>query len=348
MEQNYLNYENDLNSKIDDFFSLYNKFMNKNEEENIENIEEFLLIQKKIDPIIFDIEEIFQILIDNLKKNNKNSIKIKDLERKRKKFEEMKNKYKNKHNEIINNLILENNNIQNNIKKNNKNTNNNNNNNKNKNTNNNNINNNNINNNKNSSNKKNLDDFEIIENYDEKSNNNNINNNNTNNNENNEINFNFDEKNMSEQEMNDIINGAMKVQLYFEEYQNSDEYHQKKNEELKQISKLMFQLKELMLSINQQLYEDDEKLQSIEDCIEESIETVKKGNKELKKAAKDTVDTRKIKYIATLGTTLCVLGSFWPGIGNVIGGTLGYFIGKGIAKYEKHKINKIEKKYAEK
>jgi hypothetical protein len=37
MEQNYLNYENDLNSKIDDFFSLYNKFMNKNEEENIEN-----------------------------------------------------------------------------------------------------------------------------------------------------------------------------------------------------------------------------------------------------------------------------------------------------------------------
>jgi phosphomevalonate kinase len=138
----------------------------------------------------------------------------------------------------------------------------------------------------------------------------------------------------------------MKVQLYFEEYQNSDEYHQKKNEELKQISKLMFQLKELMLSINQQLYEDDEKLQSIEDCIEESIENVKKGNKELKKAAKDAVDTRKIKYIATLGTTLCVLGSFWPGIGNVIGGTLGYFIGKGIAKYEKHKINKIEKKYA--
>ncbi len=141
MEQNYLNYENDLNSKIDDFFSLYNKFMNKNEEENIENIEEYLLIQKKIDPIIFDIEEIFQILIDNLKKNNKNSIKIKDLERKRKKFKEMKNKYKNKYNEIINNLILENNNIQNNIKKNNKNTNKNDNN-KNKNTNNNNINNN--------------------------------------------------------------------------------------------------------------------------------------------------------------------------------------------------------------
>ena len=322
MEQNYLNYEKDLNSKIDDFFSLYNKFMNKNEEENNENIEEFLLIQKKIDPIIFEIEEIFKILIDNFK--NKNSIKIKDLERKRKKFEEMKNKYKNKYNEIINNLILENNNNENNIKKNNKNT------------------------NKNSSNVKILNDFEIIDNYEGNSNNNNNNNNINNNNKNNEINFNFDEKNMSEQEMNEILNGAMKVQLYFEEYQNSDEYHQKKNEELKQISKLMFQLKELMLSINQQLYEDDEKLQSIEDCIEESIETVKKGNKELKKAAKDTVDTRKIKYIATLGTTLCVLGSFWPGIGNVIGGTLGYFIGKGIAKYEKHKINKIEKKYAEK
>jgi t-SNARE complex subunit (syntaxin) len=151
---------------------------------------------------------------------------------------------------------------------------------------------------------------------------------------------------MSEQEMNEIINGAMKVQIYFEEYQNSDEYHQKKNEELKQISKLMLQIKELMCTMNQQLYEDDEKLQSIEDCIDESIETVKKGNKELKKAAKDTVETRKIKYIATLGTTLCLLGTFWPGIGNVIGGTLGYFIGKGIAKYEKHKINKIEKKYA--
>jgi hypothetical protein len=341
MEQNYLNYENDLNSKIDDFFSLYNKFMNKNEEENIENIEEYLLIQKKIDPIIFDIEEIFQILIDNLKKNNKNSIKIKDLERKRKKFEEMKNKYKNKYNEIINNLILENNNNENNIKKNNKNTNNKNNKNTNKNNNN-----NNKNTNKNSSNVKILNDFEIIDNYEGNSNNNNNNNNINNNNKNNEINFNFDEKNMSEQEMNEILNGAMKVQLYFEEYQNSDEYHQKKNEELKQISKLMLQIKELMCTMNQQLYEDDEKLQSIEDCIDESIETVKKGNKELKKAAKDTVETRKIKYIATLGTTLCLLGTFWPGIGNVIGGTLGYFIGKGIAKYEKHKINKIEKKYA--
>ena len=31
MEQNYLNYEKDLNSKIDDFFFFYNKFMNKNE-----------------------------------------------------------------------------------------------------------------------------------------------------------------------------------------------------------------------------------------------------------------------------------------------------------------------------
>ena len=339
MEQNYLNYEKDLNSKIDDFFSLYNKFMNKNEEENIENIEEFLLIQKKIDPIIFEIEEIFKILIDNFK--NKNSIKIKDLERKRKKFEEMKNKYKNKYNEIINNLILENNNNENNIKKNNKNTNNKNNKNTNKNNNN-----NNKNINKNSSNVKILNDFEIIENYEGNSNNNNNNNNINNNNKNNEINFNFDEKNMSEQEMNEILNGAMKVQLYFEEYQNSDEYHQKKNEELKQISKLMLQIKELMCTMNQQLYEDDEKLQSIEDCIDESIETVKKGNKELKKAAKDTVETRKIKYIATLGTTLCLLGTFWPGIGNVIGGTLGYFIGKGIAKYEKHKINKIEKKYA--
>ena len=341
MEQNYLNYEKDLNSKIDDFFSLYNKFMNKNEEENNENIEEFLLIQKKIDPIIFEIEEIFKILIDNFK--NKNSIKIKDLERKRKKFEEMKNKYKNKYNEIINNLILENNNDENNIKKNNKNTNNKNNKNTNKNNNN-----NNKNTNKNSSNVKILNDFEIIDNYEGNSNNNNNNNNINNNNKNNEINFNFDEKNMSEQEMNEILNGAMKVQLYFEEYQNSDEYHQKKNEELKQISKLMLQIKELMCTMNQQLYEDDEKLQSIEDCIDESIETVKKGNKELKKAAKDTVETRKIKYIATLGTTLCLLGSFWPGIGNVIGGTLGYFIGKGIAKYEKHKINKIEKKYAEK
>ena len=339
MEQNYLNYEKDLNSKIDDFFSLYNKFMNKNEEENNENIEEFLLIQKKIDPIIFEIEEIFKILIDNFK--NKNSIKIKDLERKRKKFEEMKNKYKNKYNEIINNLILENNNNENNIKKNNKNTNNKNNKNTNKNNNN-----NNKNTNKNSSNVKILNDFEIIDNYEGNSNNNNNNNNINNNNKNNEINFNFDEKNMSEQEMKDILNGAMKVQLYFEEYQNSDEYHQKKNEELKQISKLMLQIKELMCTMNQQLYEDDEKLQSIEDCIDESIETVKKGNKELKKAAKDTVETRKIKYIATLGTTLCLLGTFWPGIGNVIGGTLGYFIGKGIAKYEKHKINKIEKKYA--
>ena len=339
MEQNYLNYEKDLNSKIDDFFSLYNKFMNKNEEENNENIEEFLLIQKKIDPIIFEIEEIFKILIDNFK--NKNSIKIKDLERKRKKFEEMKNKYKNKYNEIINNLILENNNDENNIKKNNKNTNNKNNKNTNKNNNN-----NNKNTNKNSSNVKILNDFEIIDNYEGNSNNNNNNNNINNNNKNNEINFNFDEKNMSEQEMNEILNGAMKVQLYFEEYQNSDEYHQKKNEELKQISKLMLQIKELMCTMNQQLYEDDEKLQSIEDCIDESIETVKKGNKELKKAAKDTVETRKIKYIATLGTTLCLLGTFWPGIGNVIGGTLGYFIGKGIAKYEKHKINKIEKKYA--
>ena len=222
MEQKYLNYEKDLNSKIDDFFSLYNKFMNKNEEENNENIEEFLLIQKKIDPIIFEIEEIFKILIDNFK--NKNSIKIKDLERKRKKFEEMKNKY----NEIINNLILENNNDENNIKKNNKNTNNKNNKNTNKNNNN-----NNKNTNKNSSNVKILNDFEIIDNYEGNSNNNNNNNNINNNNKNNEINFNFDEKNMSEQEMNEILNGAMKVQLYFEEYQNSDEYHQKKKRRIK-------------------------------------------------------------------------------------------------------------------
>jgi len=226
MEQKYLNYEKDLNSKIDDFFSLYNKFMNKNEEENNENIEEFLLIQKKIDPIIFEIEEIFKILIDNFK--NKNSIKIKDLERKRKKFEEMKNKYKNKYNEIINNLILENNNDENNNKKNNKNTNNKNNKNTNKNNNN-----NNKNTNKNSSNVKILNDFEIIDNYEGNSNNNNNNNNINNNNKNNEINFNFDEKNMSEQEMNEILNGAMKVQLYFEEYQNSDEYHQKKKRRIK-------------------------------------------------------------------------------------------------------------------
>jgi hypothetical protein len=316
MEQNYLNYEKDLNSKIDDFFSLYNKFMNKNEEENNENIEEFLLIQKKIDPIIFEIEEIFQFLFENL---NKNSIKIKEIERKHKKFQEMKNKYKNKYNEIINSLILENNNItnekknnnitfENNYKKNN----------------------NKISNEKNS----NLNDFEIIEN------------NNNNNNEKKEINFNFDEKNMSEEEINDIINGAQKVQLYFDKYQNSEEYQQKKNEELKEISKLMSTIKDLMSTINQQLYEDDEKIQSIEDCIDESIENVKKGNQQLKKAAKDTVDSRKIKYCAVIGTTLCALGTICPGIGNVIGGALGIFIGKKIANYEKNKIKKIEKKYS--
>ena len=51
----------------------------------------------------------------------------------------------------------------------------------------------------------------------------------------------------------------------------------KKNEELKEISKLMSTIKDLMSTINQQLYEDDEKIQSIEDCIDESIENVKKG-----------------------------------------------------------------------
>jgi len=188
-----------------------------------------------------------------------------------------------------------------------------------------------------------LDDFEIVE----KNKSNSFNNNNNNNNNSNEID-NFDMENMTEEDMNNILNSAVKVQEYLDDYQHSEEYQQKKNQELREISKLMLQIKELMLLINTQLNEDDQKLESLEDFIDDSIENVEKGNKELKKAANDTVDSRKIKYMAALGGTLALLGSFVPGIGNVIGGTLGAYIGSKIAGYEKNKIKKIEDKYSKK
>jgi len=188
-----------------------------------------------------------------------------------------------------------------------------------------------------------LDDFEIVE----KNKSNSFNNNNNNNNNSNEID-NFDMENMTEEDMNNILNSAVKVQEYLDDYQHSEEYQQKKNQELREISKLMLQIKELMLLINTQLNEDDQKLESLEDFIDDSIENVEKGNKELKKAANDTVDSRKIKYMAALGGTLALLGSFVPGIGNIIGGSLGVYIGHKIAGYEKNKIKKIEDKYSKK
>jgi hypothetical protein len=196
-----------------------------------------------------------------------------------------------------------------------------------------------------------LNDFEIVENNNNKKSNsfsNNNNNNNNDSNKSNEIDYNFDMENMTEEDMNNILNSAVKVQEYLDDYKLSEEYQQKKNQELREIQNLMLQIKQLMSLINIQLNEDDQKLESLEDFIDDSIEQVEKGNKELKKAANDTVDSRKIKYMAALGGTLALLGSFVPGIGNVIGGTLGAYIGSKIAGYEKNKIKKIEDKYSKK
>jgi hypothetical protein len=196
-----------------------------------------------------------------------------------------------------------------------------------------------------------LNDFEIVENNNNiKSNSfsNNNNNNNNDSNKSNEIDYNFDMENMTEEDMNNILNSAVKVQEYLDDYKLSEEYQQKKNQELKEIQNLMLQIKQLMSLINIQLNEDDQKLESLEDFIDDSIEQVEKGNKELKKAANDTVDGRKIKYMAALGGTLALLGSFVPGIGNIIGGSLGVYIGHKIAGYEKNKIKKIEDKYSKK
>ena len=107
-----------------------------------------------------------------------------------------------------------------------------------------------------------------------------------------------------------------------------------------------------MGNIEVELNHQGEQIDDVKNKVKKAKSNVEEGNyKHLEEAAKSAVKRRGIKYTGGLALTLGIIGTVVPGIGNVVGATLGGIIGYGIHKYDEHrldtvleKIKKLEKK----
>ena len=123
--------------------------------------------------------------------------------------------------------------------------------------------------------------------------------------------------------------------------EKSEEFKAKKEEEKRNIVKMVNQTKEYMNNIEVELNRQGEQIDDIEDKVEKGKNLIEEGNnKELVEAAKSAVKRRRIAYQGGLALTLGVIGTIVPGIGNVVGAALGGMIGYGIHKYDKHRLDK--------
>ena len=107
----------------------------------------------------------------------------------------------------------------------------------------------------------------------------------------------------------------------------------------------MNQIKEATSNIEVKLNHQGEQIDNVNNNVEKAKSDVEEGNdKHLVEAAKSAVKSRGIKYTGGLALTLGIIGTVVPGIGNVVGATLGGIIGYGIHKYDEHRLDTVLEK----
>ena len=124
----------------------------------------------------------------------------------------------------------------------------------------------------------------------------------------------------------------------------SPEFQAKNEEEKRKILKLVNQSIEAMGNIEVELNHQGEQIDNVENNAEKAKSHVEEANyKHLEEAAKSAVKSRGLKYTGGLALTLGIIGTV-PGIGNVVGSTLGGIIGYGIHKYDEHRLDTVLEK----
>lgn len=125
--------------------------------------------------------------------------------------------------------------------------------------------------------------------------------------------------------------------------ENSKEY--KGDEEFrKNLIHLKNQIQELSVSLENGIIQSNEKLDIISDDIKTADLNVDEVNKNLKEAAIERNKVNKFKYPLIFGTIGSTLGIVVPGIGNIIGGSVGSALGYYLSKVEKKQIDKLDNK----
>jgi hypothetical protein len=129
--------------------------------------------------------------------------------------------------------------------------------------------------------------------------------------------------------------------------ENSKEY--KGDEEFrKNLINLKNQIQELSLCLENGIVQSNEKLDLISDDIKIADINVNDTNKNLKEAAIEKNKFNKIKYPLIFGGIGSSLGIVVPGVGSIIGGSIGSVLGYYLSKLEKKQIDKISSKEGKK
>jgi hypothetical protein len=153
-------------------------------------------------------------------------------------------------------------------------------------------------------------------------------------------------------EVNQVFSDEYFVQntqyIYQENYlQNQilDNEH-KEYEDDKEFSKEIIEVKNQIANLTKLIQSENIKasqtILEIESNVNEYDRSVEKCNENLRQAALARNNKHKLTYPLTLGTVLGVAGSFCPGVGNIIGASVGLGIGYAVAKLERKAIKKIE------
>lgn len=113
-------------------------------------------------------------------------------------------------------------------------------------------------------------------------------------------------------------------------------------ETYKKIIEVKNQIAELTKTIQTESQKGCQSLIEIEKSVDTCDLNVERSNEQLRQAALLKNKTNSIKYPLALGTILGAAGTVVPGIGNLIGLSVGTGIGYAVAKLEKKAISKIE------
>lgn len=155
-------------------------------------------------------------------------------------------------------------------------------------------------------------------------------------------------KNIEDMTDKEIMENDRNVILLVENLLDDPEFKQKNKKDLKEIIKIKNNIKDIQNQLEVQLNNDDEIIDHIEQNIDNGFVLVEKGNTQnLEKAAKHAIQRRRLGYQAGLTVAFGALGSFVPGIGNIIGAAVGGLIGYGVYRFDNHRLKKIIKKYQE-
>ena len=108
------------------------------------------------------------------------------------------------------------------------------------------------------------------------------------------------------------------------------------------IIKVKNQIQDLTMGLESEIYKSNEQIESIGKEIEKVELNVDETNESLRKGAIHSNETNKLKLPFIIGGIGTTIGFVVPGIGNLIGGSLGALVGVLIAKLERKQIQKIE------